>query len=173
MNNTIRDGKKIKFEPNSSPNLVESKNRSLPLRNHIMPSIFSNLLSKVKPDDFEINTKISPRTNHVFNLLNENIQELITYHTQLKTTPASKNLLSALDEFRRYALETPDRQLLYEITNISKLPFKIPGEMDYIDQHINPYETYTNTQYNMDLIKFLQSIRNYKSVEEYLYKMPA
>ena len=177
--NTIRGGTKIKFEATSSPNLIASKSNSYSanskssLRNNTMTSIFSEALSKSKPEDFEIATKISPRANNVFNLLNQNIQELVTYHRQLKTTPASKQLISALDEFRRYALETSDNQLLYEIQTISKLPFKQPGQNDYLDYNIDPNETYTNTQYNMDLIKFLLSIRNYESVDEYLYKMPA
>lgn len=177
--NNIRDKTKIKFEATSSPHLIASESSLYPvksnssLRNNTMTSIFSKALSKAKPQDFQINTKISPRTKEVFNLLNQNIEELITYHTQLKRNPASKNLLTALHEFRSYAIKISDNQLLYEIQTISKLPFKKSSKMDNIDQHINPYETYTNTEYNMDLIKFLLSIRNYESIDEYLYKLPA
>jgi hypothetical protein len=163
-----------KFEniPMPSPKLTKSQGNTKTRQLNTLPSnMSSNIFSHINPKDFEINTKFSDETKNVFQSLKENMEELLTYHTNFKTKPASESLINALREFKAYTKGMKNNQLSYEIEKLSGLPLKKPGNTDDMDSYINPYENFTNTDYNVSLIKFLLSIRNYDTVEEYLYKM--
>lgn len=120
------------------------------------PAISTNLRSAVE-------RKKSPIEN-----VKPHIPEILKYHTNVLNTPASPACLDALEKFRLYIKPLSYDERSQHVYNLLKTYLLPKGVDDGMEQY-NNYEKETNSFKNSMLLKYLQSLANYNSAEEFLY----